>query len=63
VVNRDGVKVPIPTEQRNAASADLDLLDTAGVLRVINEADAQVADAVARALGALTVAVDSRSRP
>lgn len=47
-----------PTEQRHPASAELDLLDTAGVLRVINDADAAVPGAVAAALGALASAVD-----
>ncbi len=47
-----------PTEHRNPASTDLDLLGTADVLRVINEADATVPGAVAAALGPLAAAVD-----
>jgi N-acetylmuramic acid 6-phosphate etherase len=54
----DRVRVSAPTEQRNPASAEIDTLDTAGVLRVINEADAVVPDAVAGALAELTAAVD-----
>jgi N-acetylmuramic acid 6-phosphate etherase len=54
----DPVRVAAPTEQRHPASAELDTLDTAGVLRVINEADAAVPGAVAAALDALAAAVD-----
>ena len=54
----DRVRVNAPTEQRNPASAEIDMLDTAGVLRVINEADATVPGAVAGALPALAAAVD-----
>ncbi len=54
----DRVRVSAPTEQRNAASAEIDTMDTAGVLRVINQADAAVPGAVAGALDALRAAVD-----
>jgi len=54
----DRVRVVAPTEQRNPASAEIDTLDTAGVLRVINEADAGVAGAVGRALGPLAEAAE-----
>lgn len=48
----------IATEQRNLASAELDLLDTEGIVRVINDQDRLVAEAVARELPAIAEAVD-----
>lgn len=49
----------LATERRNPASADLDLLDTTEILRVINEQDQLVADAVAQELPRITAAVDA----
>ncbi len=46
------------TEARNAASQDIDLLDTEAMLRVINDEDRKVADAVAAELPAIAQAVD-----
>ena len=54
----DRVRIFAPTEQRNPASAEIDTLDTAGVLRVINAADAEVAAVVGRALDRLAEAAD-----
>jgi len=48
----------LPTEQPNPRTADLDLLDTLGVLRRINAEDQQVAPAVAACLPAIAQAVD-----
>ncbi|MGW3660714.1 N-acetylmuramic acid 6-phosphate etherase [Streptomyces sp. NPDC005151] len=46
---------PLPrTEQRNAASLELDRLDTAAILRLINDQDATVPGVVRAALPALT---------
>jgi N-acetylmuramic acid 6-phosphate etherase len=47
------------TEQRNPASARIDKLATAEVLRVINEEDRKVADAVAREIPNIARAVDA----
>ena len=46
------------TEQRNPATIDLDLLDTAGILAKINEQDRTVPEKVAVAIPAITRAVD-----
>jgi hypothetical protein len=54
----DRVRVFAPTEQRNPASAEIDTLATAGVLRVINAADAEVAGVVGGALDRLAEAAD-----
>lgn len=48
----------LATEQRNPASADLDLLDTEGILRLINDQDRLVAGAVAREVPSIARAVD-----
>lgn len=48
----------LATEARNPASENIDQLSTLEMLRVINEADRQVAGAVARELPAITAAVD-----
>lgn len=48
----------LATEQRNPASAGLDLLDTEGILRVINTEDRLVADAVAREIPRIGEAVE-----
>ena len=48
----------LATEQRNPASAQLDLLDTLEIVRVINDQDRLVAEAVARELPAIAAAVD-----
>jgi N-acetylmuramic acid 6-phosphate etherase len=48
----------LPTEARNAASEDIDQLPTLDMLRVINEADQQVAGAVAKELPSIAAAVD-----
>ena len=47
------------TEQRNPASARIDKLETADMLRVINEEDRKVADAVAREIPHIARAVDA----
>jgi N-acetylmuramic acid 6-phosphate etherase len=47
------------TEQPNPASASIDALPTEEVLRIINQEDRQVADAVGRELGSITRAVDA----
>lgn len=47
------------TEQRNPASAQIDALPTLEMLRVINEEDRKVAEAVAAALPAIAIAVDA----
>lgn len=54
----EGLRVDAPTEQRNLATVDLDLLPTESLLRVINDEDQQVAPAVERALPELSRAVD-----
>jgi N-acetylmuramic acid 6-phosphate etherase len=52
------VCVVAPTEGRNNATTDLDILDTIGVLQLINAEDAIVPGAVAAALPQLAEAVD-----
>jgi N-acetylmuramic acid 6-phosphate etherase len=47
------------TEQSNPASASIDTLPTEEVLRIINQEDRQVADAVGRELGSIARAVDA----
>jgi N-acetylmuramic acid 6-phosphate etherase len=47
------------TEQPNPASASIDGLPTEEVLRIINQEDRQVADAVGRELASITRAVDA----
>jgi N-acetylmuramic acid 6-phosphate etherase len=54
----EGLRVDAPTEQRNQATVDLDLMPTEALLRVINDEDQQVAPAVQRALPELARAVD-----
>lgn len=49
----------LATEQRNPASAELDLLDTNGILGVINGQDRVVAEAVAREIPRIAEAVDA----
>jgi len=48
----------LATEQRNADSHDLDLLDSLGIATLINEQDTTVAAAVARELPAIALAID-----
>ncbi|MFB7665255.1 N-acetylmuramic acid 6-phosphate etherase [Kitasatospora sp. NPDC056138] len=48
-----------PTERRNPATTDIDLLPTLDLLRAVNAADAEVPAAVARALPVLAEAVDA----
>ncbi|HEX5594896.1 MAG TPA: N-acetylmuramic acid 6-phosphate etherase [Micromonosporaceae bacterium] len=55
---RTVVRVSAPTERRNPNSADLDLLSTEDVLRVINESDLGVPVAVTAVLDRLVVAVE-----
>ncbi|MEH1015875.1 N-acetylmuramic acid 6-phosphate etherase [Micromonospora sp. CPCC 206060] len=55
---RPMIRVNAPTEQRNPLSADLDLMSTRDVLRVINEADRRVPAAVAAVLDEIAAAVD-----
>jgi N-acetylmuramic acid 6-phosphate etherase len=52
------VRVESPTEGRNPATLDIDLLDTLGILRLVNAEDATVPAAVEAALPALALAVD-----
>lgn len=47
------------TEQRNPASANIDTLPAGEILRIINEQDAGVAEAVRRELAAIARAVDA----
>src|SRR5579859_4290563 len=47
------------TEQTNPASASIDALGTADVLRIINAEDRTVAEAVAREIPAIARAVDA----
>ena len=54
----NAVRVGSPTERRNPRSADLDLMSTRDVLRVINEADRSVPVAVAAVDEAVAAAVD-----
>jgi len=49
----------LATERRNPASAGLDLLDTSDILRVVNDQDRLVAEAVAREIRRITAAVDT----
>ncbi len=55
---RPPLPVEAPTERRHPGTADLDLLPTADLLRVINDEDATVAPAVAATLPELERAVD-----
>jgi N-acetylmuramic acid 6-phosphate etherase len=48
----------LPTEARNPASGVIDQLSTLDMLRVINEADREVAEAVAQVLPSIAEAVD-----
>jgi N-acetylmuramic acid 6-phosphate etherase len=48
----------LPTEARSPASANIDQLSTLEMLRVINDADRTVADAVALELSSIAAAVD-----
>jgi N-acetylmuramic acid 6-phosphate etherase len=52
------VRVGAPTERRNPASGELDLMSTRDVLRLINEADRAVPLAVAAVLDQIARAVD-----
>jgi N-acetylmuramic acid 6-phosphate etherase len=52
------VRVAAPTERPNPRSADLDLMPTSDVLRIINEADHEVPDAVAAVGDRIVTAVD-----
>ncbi|GIF70859.1 N-acetylmuramic acid 6-phosphate etherase [Asanoa siamensis] len=52
------VRVAAPTERRNPASLDLDLLPTRDVLQLINDADRTVPGVVADVLDPVVVAVD-----
>jgi N-acetylmuramic acid 6-phosphate etherase len=47
------------TEQRNPASRNIDALPTEEILRIINEQDRQVADAVMKVVPDITIAVDA----
>jgi len=49
----------LPTEARNPASEEIDRLPTLEMLRVINQADREVADAVQRELSSIASAVDA----
>ncbi|MGB3307619.1 MAG: N-acetylmuramic acid 6-phosphate etherase [Thermomicrobiales bacterium] len=49
----------LTTEQQNPASADIDMLDTEGMLRVINDEDARIAAAVRAEIPAIARAVDA----
>ncbi|MBF9132383.1 N-acetylmuramic acid 6-phosphate etherase [Plantactinospora sp. S1510] len=52
------VRVSSPTERRNPRSAELDLMSTRDVLRVINDDDRRVPAAVATVLDEIAVAVE-----
>ena len=47
------------TEQRNPASVNIDLMDSMGIVKVINEEDHRVADAIQQALPQIVEAVDA----
>ena len=47
------------TEQRNPASVNIDLMDSMGIVKVINEEDHRVADAIQQALPQIAEAVDA----
>jgi N-acetylmuramic acid 6-phosphate etherase len=47
------------TEQRNPASRNIDALPTEEILRIINEQDREVADAVMKVVPDITIAVDA----
>jgi len=47
------------TEQRNTASRNIDALPTEEILRIINEQDRQIADAVMKEIPRITIAVDA----
>jgi len=51
----------LPTEQENPGSRDLDLLEAADLVRVMNEEDRRVPDAVAAALPSIAAVVDRAS--
>jgi N-acetylmuramic acid 6-phosphate etherase len=53
------IRVAAPTERRNPRSADLDLMSTLDVLRVINEADREVPAAVAAVGEPIAAAVEA----
>jgi N-acetylmuramic acid 6-phosphate etherase len=55
----EGSLANLLTEQVNPASAGIDALSTARILEIINAADRQVADAVAREIPAIARAVDA----
>ncbi len=55
----DEVQVVAPTEERNARSMDLDRRSSLEVLQLLNDADAQVAPAVAATLPVLARLVDA----
>lgn len=55
---RPALRVYGPTEQRNPASVDIDVMPTEQMLRVINAEDQRVAPAVEQALPALAKAVE-----
>ena len=47
------------TEQRNPASVNIDLMDSMGIVKLINEEDHRVADAIQQALPQIAEAVDA----
>ena len=49
----------LTTEQQNPASAHIDAVSTEEMLRIINDEDQKVADAVAREIPAIARAVDA----
>lgn len=55
----DDVSVAAPTEERLAASVEIDRMDTLEVIRLINAEDATVAPAVARTLPQLARLIDA----
>jgi N-acetylmuramic acid 6-phosphate etherase len=59
-VNDDRIDLSrITTESRNAATTEIDTLDTLGILQIINEQDQQVAPAVSLAIPRIAEAVDA----
>lgn len=56
---RAATVVQAPTERRNPDTVDIDLMDTLGVLQLINDADRTVPDAVRAALPELARVVDA----
>jgi N-acetylmuramic acid 6-phosphate etherase len=60
-VNHPGIRVSSPTEQVNARTAEIDVVPTLQLVRLINDEDRRVPDAVAAVLPTLAELVDAAS--